>query len=158
MGDKNTLKKLNFFSDFSEAELDKLAPLFGERSYAAGQTMIPERAANTEMMILLDGKVAVEVSTRLSENADRLVLTMETSPGRIIEWSDAFDLVQSGGTASARAVSDVKVLVAEGRKVYDLCSREATMGIKMFQLILQVLTSRLKDTRMQLVSMTTQCQ
>ena len=120
--------------------------------------MIPERAANKEMMILLEGKVAVEVATRLSESADRLVLTMELSPGRIIEWSDAFDQVQSGGTASARAVTAVKVLVAEGQKVCDLCNRDPAMGVKLLRGIMQVLTSRLKDTRMQLVSMAAQCQ
>lgn len=158
MADKNILKKLNFFSEFSDNELEKLAPLFSERSYRADQAMIPEHAENTEMMILVEGKVAVEVATRLSESADRLVLTIENSPGRIIEWSDAFDLVQSGGTASARAVSDVKVLVAEGQKVCQLCTKEPQLGIKLLQLILQVLTSRLKDTRMQLVSMAAQCQ
>jgi CRP-like cAMP-binding protein len=158
MVNKDVLKKLNFFRDFSDAELGKLAPLFSQRSYQADQSMIPERAESTEMMVLVEGKVAVEVATRLSESADRLVLTMELSPGRIIEWSNAFDLVQSGGTASARAVSDVTVLVAEGQKVYQLCIAEPQMGIKMLQLILQVLTSRLKDTRMQLVSMAAQCQ
>lgn len=158
MANKDLLKKLNFFSEFSSAELDKLAPLFSERSYPAGQVMIPERAENKEMMILLEGKAAVEVATRLSDSAERLVLTMESSPGRIIEWSNAFDLVQSGGTASARAVSEVKVLVAEGAKVCQLCNQESQLGIKMLQLILQVLTARLKDTRMQLVSMAAQCQ
>jgi CRP-like cAMP-binding protein len=158
MADKNLLKKLNFFSDFSDTELEKLAPLFTERNYQAGETMIPEHAENKEMMVLIEGKAAVEVATRLSESAEKLVLTMESSPGRIIEWSNAFDLVQSGGTASARAVTDVKVLVAEGQKVYDLCNKEPQMGLKLLQLILQVLTSRLKDTRMQLVSMAAQCQ
>jgi len=158
MASKDILKKLNFFSDFSDAELEKLAPLFSERSYRAGETMIPEHAENKEMMVLIEGKAAVEVATRLSESAERLVLTMESSPGRIIEWSNAFDLVQSGGTASARAVSDVKVLVAEGQTVCQLCTKEPQMGIKLLQLILQVLTSRLKDTRMQLVSMAAQCQ
>lgn len=158
MANKDILKKLNFFSEFSAAELDKLAPLFSERSYPAGQVMIPERAENKEMMVLIEGKAAVEVATRLSDSAERLVLTMESSPGRIIEWSNAFDLVQSGGTASARAVSDVKVLVADGQKVCQLCTQEPQLGIKLLQLILQVLTSRLKDTRMQLVSMAAQCQ
>ncbi|HAD82534.1 MAG: hypothetical protein A2509_01520 [Candidatus Edwardsbacteria bacterium RIFOXYD12_FULL_50_11] len=158
MVNKDVLKKLNFFSEFSDSELGKLAPLFSQRIYKAEQTMIPERAENTEMMVLVEGKVAVEVATSLSESADRLVLTMELSPGRIIEWSNAFDLAQSGGTASARAVSDVTVLVAEGQKVCQLCTKEPQLGIKMLQLILQVLTSRLKDTRMQLVSMAAQCQ
>ena len=158
MANKDILKKLNFFSDFSDDELKKLAPLFSQRSYSADQVMIPERAPNKEMIILVEGKVAVEVATSLSESADRLVLTMEISPGRIIEWSDAFDLVQSGGTASARAVSDVKALVAEGQQVCQLCTTDPQLGIKMLQLILQVLTSRLKDTRMQLVSMAAQSQ
>jgi hypothetical protein len=55
-------------------------------------------------------------------------------------------------------VTSVKVLVAEGQKVCDLCNRDPAMGVKLLRGIMQVLTSRLKDTRMQLVSMAAQCQ
>lgn len=157
MAEVKELKKISIFADFTDGELSKLAPLFSERKYKAGEVMIPEQAENREVMILMDGQVAVEVATRLSQASERLVLTMETSPGRIIEWSSAIDTVKSGGTAAARAVKDTTVLVADGQAVFQACRDNPAMGIKFIHQILLVIASRLRDTRMQLVSTATQC-
>ncbi len=150
------LKKVSIFADFGPSELSRLSQLFIEKSYKAGEEMIPEHAENREVMILLDGQVAVEVATRLGQNAEKLVLTMELTPGRIIEWSSAIDTVQSGGTASARAVKDTRVLVADGQEVLKACREEPKMGLKFMHQILLVIASRLKDTRQQLLSMAAQ--
>ncbi len=157
MSSIDTLKKISIFADFSDGELGKLAPLFSERGYRAGEVMIPEQADNREVMILVEGQVAVEVATRLGRNAEKLVLTMELTPGRIIEWSSAIDTVKSGGTASARAVKDTTVLVADGTAVFKACQDDPKMGLKFIHQILLVIASRLRDTRLQLLSMATQC-
>ena len=151
------LKKVSIFHEFSDGELNLLAPLFSEKKYRAGEVMIPEQAENREVMILVEGQVAVEVATRLGQNAEKLVLTMELTPGRIIEWSSAIDTVKSGGTASARAVKDTTVLVADGQAIFKACRDNPAMGVKFIYQILLVIASRLKDTRLQLVSMAAQC-
>jgi CRP-like cAMP-binding protein len=151
------LKKISIFAGFGDGELGKLAPLFGERKFRAGELMIPEQAENREVMILVEGQVAVEVATALGGNSEKLVLTMELTPGRIIEWSSAIDTVKSGGTASARAVKDTTVLTAEGTAVLKACRDNPEMGVKFIHQILLVIASRLKDTRLQLVSMAAQC-
>jgi CRP-like cAMP-binding protein len=151
------LKKISIFAEFSPSELSRLSSLFTERRFRAGEVMIPEQAENREVMILVEGQVAVEVATRLGQNAEKLVLTMELTPGRIIEWSSAIDTVKSGGTASARAVKDTAVLVADGTTVYKACQDDPKMGMKFIHQILLVIASRLRDTRQQLVSMAAQC-
>lgn len=151
------LKKISIFAGFSDGEIGKLAPLFGERKFQAGEVMIPEQAENREVMILVDGQVAVEVATSLGQSSEKLVLTMELTPGRIIEWSCAIDTVKSGGTASARAVKETTVLVADGQAVFKACREDPGMGVKFIHQILLVVASRLKDTRLQLVSMAAQC-
>jgi len=156
MADIQALKTISIFTDFSDAELGKLAPLFSPKTYKANEVMIPEQAENREIMILQDGQVAVEVATRLSESAEKLILTMEMSPGRIIEWSSAIDTVRSGGTASARAVKDTTVLVADGAAMFKACQDDPRMGLKFIHQILLVMASRLRDTRLQLLSMTAQ--
>jgi CRP-like cAMP-binding protein len=151
------LKKISIFAEFSPSELSRLSSLFTEKRFRAGEVMIPEQAENREVMILVEGQVAVEVATRLGQNAERLVLTMELTPGRIIEWSSAIDTVKSGGTASARAVKDTTVLLADGTAVYKACQDDPKMGMKFIHQILLVIASRLRDTRQQLVSMAAQC-
>lgn len=150
-------KKISIFAEFSPSELSRLSSLFTEKRFKAGEVMIPEQAENREVMILVEGQVAVEVATRLGQNAEKLVLTMELTPGRIIEWSSAIDTVKSGGTASARAVKDTTVLVAEGQAVFKACQDDPRMGMKFIHQILLVIASRLRDTRLQLVSMAAQC-
>ncbi|MBI4726107.1 cyclic nucleotide-binding domain-containing protein [candidate division TA06 bacterium] len=157
MVDKKLLKDNSLFSDCSQSEIDKLSPLFSERSYVANQVMIPEQSENRELMILLEGSVAVEVALSLSASAEKLMLTSETSPGRIIEWSSAIDTTKSGGTASARALKPTKVLVADGQALVGLLKSEKELGYKLMQKILLVIASRLKDTRLQLISMAAQC-
>lgn len=157
MSKNEELKKISIFADFSPSELSQLGHLFSEKKFRAGELMIPEQAENREVMILVEGQVAVEVATSLGQSSEKLVLTMELTPGRIIEWSSAIDTVKSGGTASARAVKDTTVLTAEGTAVLKACRDNPEMGVKFIHQILLVIASRLKDTRLQLVSMAAQC-
>jgi CRP-like cAMP-binding protein len=157
MIDKSLIKSNSLFADFSDGQLAKLAAIFSERSFRAGEVAIPENAENKEMMILVDGRVAVEVAMSLSASAERTVVTMEDTPGRIIEWSTAIDTTKAGATASARAVADTRVIVAEGSDVLKILEQDKELGWKFMHRILLVIASRLKDTRLQLVSMAAQC-
>lgn len=146
------LRKISLFSDFSDDEIGKLAPLFRERSYPEGEVIIPEQADNREMVILISGAVAVEVALTLHNQSERLSLSMEEEAGRIIEWSSAIDTTRSGGTASARAISLTRVLAADGEAILKVCDENPRLGYRLMRRILLLIASRLKDTRMQLVS------
>ncbi|MFH0801416.1 MAG: cyclic nucleotide-binding domain-containing protein [bacterium] len=146
------LKKISLFSDFSDEEIGKLAPLFSERNYLEGEIIIPEHADNREMVILLSGAVAVEVALTLHQRSERLSLSMEEEPGRIIEWSVAIDTTRSGETASARALRPTRVLAADGEAILKICGENLCLGYRLMRRILLLIASRLKDTRMQLVS------
>lgn len=156
MTDKNILKNISLFSDFSDKEIEKMAALFSEKSFQENEVLIPEQSENRELMILLEGSVAVEVGLSLSAAAEKLMLTSEDSPGRIIEWSSAIDTTRSGGTASARALKPTRVLVSDGQALVTLFKSEKELGYKMMNKILLVIASRLKDTRLQLISMAAQ--
>ena len=146
------LRKISLFSDFSDDEIGKLAPLFSERSYPEGEIIVPEHADNREMVILLSGAVAVEVALTLHHRSERLSLSMEEEPGRIIEWSSAIDTTRSGETASARTLRPTRMLVADGEAILKICEENPRLGYRLMRRILLLIASRLKDTRMQLVS------
>jgi CRP-like cAMP-binding protein len=157
MVDKSLIRNNSLFADFNEQQVAKLAAIFSERSFKSGQTVIPENAENKEMMILVEGRVAIEVALSLSASAEKTVVTMEDNPGRIIEWSSAIDTTKAGATAGARAAADTRVIVAEGADVLRLLEQDKELGWKFMHKILLVIASRLKDTRLQLVSMAAQC-
>ena len=157
MVDKSLIRNNSLFADFNEQQVAKLAAIFTERSFKFGETVIPENAENKEMMILVEGRVAIEVALSLSASAEKTVVTMEDNPGRIIEWSSAIDTTKAGATASARAAADTRVIVAEGAAVLGLLEQDKELGWKFMHKILLVIASRLKDTRLQLVSMAAQC-
>jgi len=157
MIDNAVIKGNSLFADFNDGQLGKLAAILSERSFKAGETVIPEHAENKEMMILVEGRVAVEVAMSLSANAEKTVVTMEDNPGRIIEWSSAIDTTKAGATAGARAVADTRVIVADGADVLKLLEQDKELGWRFMHKILLVIASRLKDTRLQLVSLAAQC-
>jgi hypothetical protein len=157
MVDKSLIKSNSLFADFNEQQVAKLAAIFSQRSFTSGETVIPENAENKEMVILVEGRVAVEVALSLSASAERTVVTMEDNPGRIIEWSSAIDTTKAGATAGARAAADTQVIVADGGDVLRLLEQDKELGWRFMHKILLVIASRLKDTRLQLVSMAAQC-
>lgn len=157
MVDKSLIKNNSLFADFNDSQVSKLAAIFSERSFKSGEAVIPEHAENKEMMILVEGRVAIEVALSLSATAEKAVVTMEDNPGRIIEWSSAIDTTKAGATAGARAAADTRVIVAEGADVLKLLEQDKELGWKFMHKILLVIASRLKDTRLQLVSMAAQC-
>ncbi|MDI6739212.1 MAG: cyclic nucleotide-binding domain-containing protein [Candidatus Edwardsbacteria bacterium] len=157
MVNKALIKNNSLFADFNDQQIAKLAAIFTERTFKSGETVIPEHAENKEMMILVEGRVAIEVGLSLSANAEKAVVTMEDNPGRIIEWSSAIDTTKAGATAGARAAADTRVIVAEGAAVLKLLEQDKELGWKFMHKILLVIASRLKDTRLQLVSMAAQC-
>jgi CRP-like cAMP-binding protein len=157
MVDKSLIRNNSLFADFNDQQVAKLAAIFTERSFKSGETVIPENADNKEMMILVEGRVAIEVALSLSASAEKTVVTMEDNPGRIIEWSSAIDTTKAGATASARAAADARVIVAAGSEVLNLLQQDKELGWRFMHKILLVIASRLKDTRLQLVSMAAQC-
>ncbi|HBE73107.1 MAG TPA: hypothetical protein DDW31_03310 [candidate division Zixibacteria bacterium] len=152
MVSKEIFRKLALFSNFSDGELEKLGALFTVREFGSGQLINSEGAENREVIILLEGSVAVEMSSSLRDSSEPLVLSTESTPGRIIEWSNAIDSTRSGGTALSRAVDPSKVLAADGAAVKALCDGDIGLGYKFIQQIALVIASRLRDTRTQFLS------
>jgi hypothetical protein len=152
MVSKDVFRRLALFDSFSDGELEKLGALFEVRQFGSGQIINPEGAENREVIILLEGSVAVEMSSALRDSTEPLVLSTESTPGRIIEWSNAIDSTRSAGTALSRAVDPSKVLAADGAAVKALCDGDVGLGYKFVQQIVLVIASRLKDTRNQFLS------
>lgn len=140
------------FANFSDDELGKLAALFRESSHGSGEIILPEGGQRQEVVILLEGSVSVEMSSALKDSSEPLVVSTESTPGRIIEWSSAIDAVRGGSSALVRAVDPTRVLRAGGAEVKDLCDREPALGYKFVQQIVLVIASRLRDTRGQFLS------
>lgn len=156
MAAKEDFRRLALFANFSDDELEKLAGLFQERSYGSGQIIVPEGGERQEVAILLEGSVSVEMTSALKESSEPLVVSTESTPGRIIEWSSAIDAVRGGESALVRAVDPSRVLAADGASVKELCDREPALGYKFVQQIVLVIASRLRDTRGQFISVCAQ--
>ncbi len=156
MATKEAFRRLALFANFSDEELEKLAGLFGERTYGSGEIIVSEGGERLEVVILIEGLVSVEMTSALKDSSEPLVVSTESTTGRIIEWSSAIDAVRGGESALVRAVDPSRVLVADGASVKELCDREPSLGYKFIQQIVLVIASRLRDTRGQFLSVCSQ--
>lgn len=156
MVSKDVFRRLALFANFSDNELEKLAELFQERSYGSGEIIVSEGGQRDEVVILLEGSVSVEMTSTLKDSGEPLVISTESTPGRIIEWSSAIDSLKAGSSALVRTVDPSRVLVAEGSQVQALCDREPALGYKFIQQIVLVTSSRLRDIRGQFLSVCSQ--
>jgi CRP-like cAMP-binding protein len=156
MAAKEAFRRLALFANFSDDELEKLAGLFRERDYGSGEIIVPEGGERQEVVVLLEGSVSVEMTSALKDSSEPLVVSTESTPGRIIEWSSAIDAVRGGESALVRAVDPSRVLAADGTAVKELCDREPGLGYKFVQQIVLVIASRLRDTRGQFLSVCSQ--
>lgn|GEM_PF-1176268 len=153
---KEVFRSLALFASFSDDELEKLGALFSVKEYGSGQIIAAEGEDRGEVLILLEGVVTVEMTSVLKESSESLVLSTESTPGRIIEWSSSIDAVRAGETSLKRAVDPTRLLAAGGQEVKALCDREPALGYKFVQQIVMVIASRLRDTRGQFLSVCSQ--
>jgi signal-transduction protein with cAMP-binding, CBS, and nucleotidyltransferase domain len=153
---KEVFRELALFSNFTDGELEKLGALFSVREYGSGQIVVAEGGPRDEVVILLEGSVSIEMTSALKDSSEPLVISHESTRGRIIEWSSAIDAVRGGESALVRAVEPSRVLAADGASVKELCDREPTLGYKFVQQIVLVVASRLRDTRGQFLSVCSQ--
>jgi CRP-like cAMP-binding protein len=59
---KQALKECPLFATLSDGDLDKVAAMTSERDQVAGETIFQEGAAADELYLLLEGKVALQMT------------------------------------------------------------------------------------------------
>ena len=139
------LKALAFFTPATDAELGLLVPVARFVQYTAGAVLFRAGADLFDVFIVTAGTVALEVTG--PDHRPRRFQTV--TAGELLGWSPLL----GGGpmTATARAVTDVRVVALDAEAVLDACERDPWFGYLFMRRTAAAIAARLSATRLQLL-------
>ncbi len=116
-----------------------------EREFAAGDLLAREGTTADTLLLILRGKVALEVGA-----ADRPTLTVQTvGPGEVVGWS--WFVPPFRWRFDARAVKPTRAIVLNGPALRETLSRHPAWGFAFLVRFLPLIAERLENTRIQLL-------
>ncbi len=140
-----TLQELAFTRDLSKEQIDELAALAFEVSFPEDFTIFRETEAGELLYLIRKGQVALYVS--VPGQGRKTILTL--GPGQIFGWSSLFPSGRK--TASARTVTPVEAIAFNAAQLREAMDANKDLGYALLWRIADVVASRLKATRLQLL-------
>ena len=150
---KEALRNCTVFAPLTESELDKVVNslLILEKQYEAGTTIFKGGDSAEELLVLLEGKLALQETLPGEQGQSNRRITVDVvTPGEVVGWSA---IVQPYiYNFSAVCLQKVKVLSLSATKLRWLLENNCEIGYKLLNGLIKVVASRLDDTRHVLVS------
>ncbi len=123
-----------------------------EEKYEANTFIFHERDKAEKLFVLLEGTVDIMVDTDEEGLQHETVSTL--SPGDVFCWSAVVEPYTL--TASAFAATPVTVIAIDGAGLRAMFELDCHLGYRILQKAAQVISDRLKDTRIQMLSLVPQ--
>ncbi len=148
---KQALRECPVFSALNDTELEEITSLAVEKQYEAGTTLFEEGDSAEELLVLQEGKVALQMvlPSVAMQNRRRITVDMVNS-NEIVGWSTIVEPYTY--TLTAVCVQNVKALSLNGNKLRWLLRDNHQIGYEVLNGIIKVVASRLDDTRQVLIS------
>ncbi len=137
------LKAFQLFGGLDESELVEIAKLCRERSYEQGSIIFTAGGSATDIYLLKDGEVNIQVELVIYDlEARATVYTVRK--GETFAWSALVPPHKL--TASARCQQKAKVLTMDGKDLMDILKKNNHIGYLVMQNLSKVISSRLAAT------------
>ena len=138
-----TLAQIGLFEGLPDDSLAAIANLCREESFAAGSSIFGEGRPADRVYLLQEGTVGLSVS--LTSRSTPLSTSVLKSPGQAFGWSAVVG--SDHYTASARAVTDVRVISLDGHALTAYLEQHPAAGYEVMKQIAQVVSYRLGTIR-----------
>ncbi|MBI4303586.1 MAG: cyclic nucleotide-binding domain-containing protein [Chloroflexi bacterium] len=145
------LRQCELFSAVSDGDLAKVASSALEKEYEAGTIIHQEGDDAVELLVLREGKVAIQMAlpTERGQMARRITVDVVTK-NEVVGWSA---IVEPYVYAfSVVSLQNVKALSISGTKLRALIQNDPKVGYEMLKGLIKVVASRLNEARRVLVS------
>lgn len=148
---KRVLKECRVFEALSDADLEKVAALAVPREYEAGTTVFTVGSPAESLYVVEQGKVALQMQLPLAEplGARRVTVDVVTR-GETFGWSAVLE--RRRYTLTALCVEPTRVATIDGMKLIALLQENHRIGYEVMSHLIDVVASRLDETRRILVS------
>lgn len=140
------LKKIRFFNDYTESQLETIATISSIRDYKVKEVIFEQSDELSEAFVLLEGTLSLGIN--LTEEKKIHLGTIEE--GQLFSWSAFFYPYIS--TAWVVTVTPAKVIVIDAKKFNALIEKDCEFGFRTMSKIAQTISRRLSDTRFQLMN------
>jgi CRP/FNR family cyclic AMP-dependent transcriptional regulator len=139
------LKDLTFAQGLNPDQLNRIAEIATPVEWVAGQTVFREGDRDSVLYVVETGRVAIEVTV---PGRGRVII-LTVGPGEVFGWSSIFQ--QRPKTAAARTTELTTALALDAIRLRELCDADPQLGYVLTRRVLEVVSERLKATRMQLL-------
>ncbi len=143
------LRRFPFFAGLTDEELKSIAMISDEEKYAANTFICHEREPARKLYMLLQGSVDVMVNTDEEGLQHETVSTLTV--GDVFGWSALVEPYTP--TSSLFAATPVTMVAMDGAGLRALFELDCHLGYNILHKTAQVISDRLKDTRIQMLSM-----
>ena len=143
------LRRFPFFAGLTDEELKSIAMISNEEKYEANTFICHEQEPATKLYLLLQGSVDVMVNTDQEGLQRETVSTLTV--GDVVSWSAVVE--PHVLTASLFAATPVIMIAMDGAGLRALFELDCHLGYVVLQKMAQVISDRLKDTRIQMLSL-----
>jgi signal transduction histidine kinase/CRP-like cAMP-binding protein len=141
------LRKVSIFQELSDSQLEEIAALCTEETCGAGSLIRREGEPAEQLLILRDGRVALEMGVRLWPERRVRQMSVETiNAGQPFGLSALTD--SDVWTMSARALDRCRMIVLRSRDLRRLMESDSVMGCEINEGLSNVLAQRLRYSRL----------
>jgi CRP/FNR family cyclic AMP-dependent transcriptional regulator len=144
----DALQTIPWFQELSTEHFNKLLEIAITREYEAGQVIFHEGDKEDYLYIVLEGRVAIEMS--VPGRGRMRILTAE--PMDVVGWSSVTPVVRQR-TAGARAVLPTRMVLFNADELRKFCEEDHDFGYIFMRRMANVVASRLLTGRLQLLDM-----
>lgn len=141
------LKTLDIFDGLTKPELDAVSRIAEEKDYPKGAVIFKENDDSESLYVLLQGNVSINFEIGRHQEA----IVHSVSAGQAFGWSALVQPFQF--TASAKCVNNSKIVVIDRHALRALLDQDCHMGFVIMEKLSELVSERLRDTRLQLISM-----
>ena len=113
--------------------------------YKAGQMVYREGDKADQFLLVLKGRVAVELHAR----GEQPIIIQTVGPDEVLGWSWLFPPYQR--RFDARALDDVEAIAMDGRFLRKKAETDHRLGYELLKRFSQIVVERLQATRLQLL-------
>jgi CRP-like cAMP-binding protein len=146
-----TLRQADVFYEFTLTQLELIASICAVRNYGAGDLIFEENSSGSELYVIEEGEIEIQVNPALVGKDDR------TEPHTIarLRRGQSFGEVAliDEGVRSARAVAaddGTRVLVIPREKLMMLCNAYPQLGYRFMRNIAADLAMKIRSTDLQM--------
>jgi CRP/FNR family transcriptional regulator, cyclic AMP receptor protein len=151
MTKKEALKDCRVFLGLNDGELDQVVGSAIEKQYEAGDVIFREGQNADELVVLQEGRVALQMTLPKVEGQLGHRITVDiVNKNEIVGWSTVVEPYVY--TFSAVCLQKVNVLSINGTKLKVILREHPEIGYKVVTELIKVVASRLHDTTRVLVS------